>query len=659
MKNETENKPKKIKKPKGPIRWEAIVPVTIIVLVMVLYFHFLFDLHLRKTMEWVGYQVVGAEVDVEKLETSFFKASLRIQGVNITDADQPKQNSISIGDIRFSMLWDALLRAKIVVNEVAVEQIEFNKIRKTPGKVKPPEPVTPEKDSAMSKEAEKVKGLALNQIEKKGEDNVLGDIVAMLGGSSSDMQLEKLNQSLISKEKAKALEADFQKKQTAWQERIKQLPQGKDFQMLGDRLGKVKTSNFKSPQELQDSLKEIDSILKEGDAKLKVVQTANSDFNTDLKGAQDGLKDLDAQIKADIKDLEKHFKIPKIDAKSISMSVFKKYLAPYMEKVNKYKAMYEKYAPPNLIKKKDGSNEEPEIAIQPRPRSKGVTYEFGRPNSYPLFWLKKTSISSQAGASPYSGDIKGQITDITSNQVLTGKPTVIDIAGDFPPQNIRGTDLKIVLNNTTSVSKADLTFKVGSYPLAEKEFVQSPDVKIGFKKAQGSLLVNAHLEAYKDLKMKLDNQFKNIDYDVSSKDAVADSILKNVFAGIPQVSLVAEANGLLPHINFDIESNLGSELQKGFQKQIQLKIDEARKKIEQYVQKEIAQHKEKIEGQINQLKSQVEKELKKVQDQAEAQKKAAESKTDQAKKDAENQGKKKLEEEGKKAVDDLKKKFGL
>lgn len=658
MKNETDKKVEKIKKPKGPIRWEAIVPFSIITLVVILYFHFFFDLHLRKSIEWIGYQAVGAQVDVAKLETSFFKASLRIQGIDITNAEEPTKNSISIGDIRFSMLWDALLRAKAVVNEVAIEQIEFNKPRATPGKVKPPEPPAPEKESALAKEADKLKDKALSQVQIGNEGNVLGDIVAMLGGSSSEMQLEKLNQSLISKEKAKALEEDFKKKQAAWQERLKQLPQGKDFQALGDRLGKVKTSNFKTPQELQDSLKEIDAVLKEGDAKYKAIQSASTDFNSDLKTAQDGLKSLEAQIKSDIKELEKHFKIPKIDAKSISISIFKQYLDPYMAKVNRYKAMYYKYAPPNLTKKKDGT-EQAEIEIQPHPRENGVSYEFGRPNSYPLFWLKKTSVSSQAGMSANSGDIKGQITDITSNQALIGRPTVINIAGDFPSQNIRATDLKVVLDNTKPIGKALMNFKVGSYPISGKELVQSPDVKVAFKKAQGALQIDAQLVSYKDLTLKLDNQFKNIDYDVSSKNEVADSILKNVFAGITQITLAADAKGTIPKIDFDIESNLGTELQKGFQKQIQLKIDEARKKIEDYVQKEISQNKEKIESQINQLKSQIENEIKKVKDQAEAQKKMAEAKTEQAKKDAENQGKKKLEEEGKKVVDDLKKKFGL
>ncbi len=204
-----------------------------------------------------------------------------------------------------------------------------------------------------------------------------------------------------------------------------------------------------------------------------------------------------------------------------------------------------------------------------------------------------------------------------------------------------------------------MDFKVGAYPISGKELVQSPDVKIAFTKAIGSLQMNVHLEDYKDLKMDLNNQFRNVAYDVSSKDSVADSILKNVFAGINQVTLEANAQGILPKIALHIESNLGTELQKGFQKQIQAKIDEARKQIEQFVQKEIAQNREKIEAQINQLKSQIDGEIKKVRDQAEAQKKLAESKTEQAKKDAENQGKKKLEEEGKKVVDDLKKKFGL
>ncbi|MFS4458061.1 TIGR03545 family protein [Bdellovibrio sp. HCB2-146] len=648
--------PAKKVKVKGPIRWEAIIPFTIVCLIIGLYFHFFFDTHLRKGMEWAGYKAIGAEVNIGKLETSFFKASLNIEDIEITDAEKPTHDSLKIGDIRFSMLWDALLRAKVVINEAAVEQIEFGVKRKYPGKVAPPEPPSNEPGFA-DKQAAKLKENVLNQAESQFGDNVLTDVIAMLGGTDAQAQLDKLAQTLPSKAMLEKFDAELKGQQKKWDEKIKTLPQAKDIQALGDRLNKIKYKDFKNVQELQASLQELDKVVKEGDAKYKQVQSVATELQTDLKGLETQYKAIDTQIKTDIKTLETHFRIPKLDAKALTMAVFQRYLAPYRAKFNRYKALAEKYLPPNLVHKK--TQDPDDIPIQPHPREVGVTYEFGRPNSYPLFWIKRTGVSSQAGLSPNSGNIKGEILDITSNQKLIGKPTVASIAGDFPANQIAGVLLKLVLDNRKPDSVIDYLLKVGAYPLEGKDLVQSDEVKIAFQKAVGSLDINGKLVGLKDLTLNFNNRFSQIDYAINAKNNIADEILKAVFAGIPLVTLDVTGSGTLPGIDLSVNSNLGLELQKGFEKQIQAKIDEAKKKVQAYIDQEIGKLKAQVDGEMNKLKGQIDTEVKKAQAQLDGQKKQAEDKIKLAQKDAENQGKKKLEEEGKKAVDELKKKLGF
>lgn len=645
-------------KAKGPIRWGAVIPFTIFVLIVALYTHFFFDLHLRKTMEWGLGRALGSEVNVAELETSFWNAHLRIAGIEFTDAEKPQRNSLSIGEIRFGMLWDALLRAKVVVNEAVIEQLEFAKPRKTPGWVAPPElpKMDDGKSSALAKEADQMKKDALNQVQKDQNANVFGDIAALLGGGSAQVQMDQLQQSLSSKKMAQDLEARVKAKQQEWGERIKKLPQGAEFQALGDRLGKVKTKDFKTPQELESSLKEFDTIFKEADAKIKIVQSANTDLQADIKGINDDVKTLEAQIKADVKSLEQHFKIPQIDAKALTLALFRKHLDPYLMKFQAYRGMAEKYVPPNLMKK---GSKEPDPSIQPRPRANGVSYEFGHPHSYPLVWIKRTAISSQAGTSPYSGNIKGEILDLTSNQVLIGKPTIMNIAGDFPSAQISGLTSKLVVDNRQADSMIDLDFGIKAFAVEGRDLVDSPDAHIAFRKATGSLALKSSLKALRELSMSLDNRYTSVEYDVSSKNETANTMLKSIFAGIPVVSVEGRIEGTVPNLAMNLDSNLGPELRKGLEKEINAKIGEARAKIESYVNGEVGKIKAQIDSQVAQIKGQNEKEIQKVQAQAEAQKKQAESRADAAKKDAENQAKSHLENEAKKAADELKKKFGF
>lgn len=647
-------------KKQGPIRTEAVIPFAIIIILIGLYFKLFFDSHLKKGLEVGGYHALGAEVNIASLETSFIKASLRIQGIELTDALRPTHNSLSIGDIRFSALWDALLRGKFVVNEVAVEQVEFGKPRQTPGKVKPPEPVevTPadEKPSKIKQEAEKLKNEAISKTQEKYSDNVLGDAASLLGGAKSEDQLGKIEGTLVSKKMAEKIEAEMKTKSEAWQTRLKGLPQGKDFQALGERMNKIKVKDFKSLDELQSSLKEFDAVIKEADAKYKEIQNANNDLTQDLNNIQKQIKDLDDQIKADIKNLEARFNIPKLDPKSLSQALFRRYLDPYLAKFNHYKGQAEKYVPPNLMKK---DKDEPEISIQPRPREKGVVYEFGRPNSYPAFWVQRVSVSSKTGSSPYAGNIQGEIKDITTNQVLVGRPTVASFAGDFPAAQLSGLESKLVIDNRKEKSKINFDFVLASFPLAGRDLVKSSDLSIAFDKAIGRMKIQSELIGLKEFNLSLNNTFSEVAYNVSAANKIADEVFKTIFAGIPAVTLDVAGWGELPALSLSINSNLGSELQKGIERQIQAKINEARAKLEKYVNDEVGKNRAQIEAQYNQIKGQVEKELKKLQEQANAQKKSAESKTEQAKKDSENQGKKKAEEATKKAAEDLKKKLGF
>lgn len=645
------------KKKKGIIRWGAIIPFAIISLLVGLYFHFFFDGHLRRGMEWAGYKALGAEVNIADLKTSVFDASIRIQGIELTDSEKPTHDSIKIGDIRFSMLWDALLRVKFVINEAAVEQIEFGTKRKSPGKVAPPPPVSNE-PGVLSTEGGKLKADAQKELDARYGDNVFGDVINMLSGTDPNAQLQKLQESLPSKAMIEKFQKDLETKQQAWDAKLKNLPQGKDIQAIGDRLNKIQYKDFKTPQELTSALQQLDAVYKDADGKYKQIQSVTDDLGKDLKTMQAQYQDIEKQVQIDIKSLEQHFKIPQLDAKALTMAVFSRYLAPYKAKFFRYKELAEKYLPPKFLKKGPGKTEAEEVAIQPHPREKGISYEFGRPNSYPLFWVKRTAVSSQAGLTPNAGNIKGEILDITSNQRLVGKPTVATLAGDFPAMEIFGFLLKLSLDNRKDDSVIQYLFKVDSYSLEGKELVQSPDVHIAFNKAIGALGIQGSLVGLKDLNVTLDNKFTKIDYNVSSKNDIADQILKAVFAGIPVVTLTAQGHGVLPKVDLAINSNLGPELQKGFEKQIQAKIDEARKKIQAYVEQEIGKQKAQVEAEINKLKSQFDSEVKKAQAQLDDQKKQVESKVNSAKKDAENQGKKQLEQQGKKALDDLKKQFG-
>ena len=640
------------------IRWEAIIPVAVITLLIIGYFHFLFDRNLKSGLETAGYHIVGAQVDIANLRSNFLDASISIEGIDMTDSDKPSLNSISIGSIRYAMRWDALLRGKFLIEEASVNDIAFGKPRPTPGKVKPPEPPPPPQSgpSAIEKESNKVKSLALNQIEDQYNQNIFGDLAAILGGQTSDSRVQNISDKIKSKALAEKIQIDIETTKKKWEDKLTKLPNASEFSTLGERLKKVKLKDFNSPQELEASLKELDAIFKEADGKLKAIEAAHQELTADLQAIDQAVKDLDRQIKDDTKTLEAHFKIPSIDAKTLGMSVLGKYLSPWIKKYNHYYGLADKYVPPNLMKK--GTNE-PDESIQPRPREKGISYEFPRKNSYPTFWIKKIAISSQAGTSPYSGNIRGQILDISSNQVTTQKPMVAQIEGGFPSAGIGGLKTKLEIDNRRAESKIDFDFKIDSMSLAPNQFVSNEDVQIGYQKASSQLNIQANLIGLKKVQIGFNNKISDLDYQIEAKNPELKSALQQVFKDMPFITLEANMTGTLPDVSTDIQTNLGESLRRGIEKQVQVKIDALKKQLSDQIEAEVGKLRKQVESQSENLKKSTAGELKKVQDSADEQKRLALEKSDSAKKGAENSAKKKFEEEGKKAADELKKRLGL
>ncbi len=649
----------KIKKPQGPIRWNAIIPFLIVCALFYVYFFFFFDTHVRKAIEWGGYKALGVEVNIGEFKSSFLKGSVQVKKIEMTDAKQPDLNTIELADIRFDVNWDALLRLKFVVEEIAVEGIQFMSKRAHVGKVAPPPPPSDDEGPGF---AAQLQEKAVNKLENDNKTNVLGDVAEFMKTGKFDDQIKNLENQMASKKLLQDMNVKWTAKKTEWDSKLKALPTGKDLNTIKDRFGKIKTKDFKTPQELEASLKEIDSVVKDVDAKNKQVQDVKSQLETDLKGLDQDYKNLDAQIKTDISTLKSRFKIPKIDAASFAKALFMDYLTPITQKIDRYKKLAEKYLPPKYAKMVRGEKvpvEKPDDSIQPHQRAKGITYEFPTLKGYPLFWIQKVRISSTSNARADYGDFKGLICDITSNQKQVGRPTTLDIQGDFKSMHVSGIKIYGELNNTKPESVVKFTLGVGSYVLNNLNLMQSKDGEISIPASNTSVLASGEIVDFKHYDMRLKNEFKDVDFKVSTPDKTISEVLTQTLSAVKSFDLEASAKGELKNLEIDIRSSLGGDLQRSFENLLKAKIAEANEKLQKSINDEIGKLKSQVQAQTDGIKNQVQGEVNKVQSQVNDQKKLADDKMNLAKKDFENQAKSKVQGEAQKQIDDLKKKFGF
>ncbi|MES2528646.1 MAG: TIGR03545 family protein [Bdellovibrionota bacterium] len=575
----TENKEKKAPKKKGPIRFEAIIPVLVISAITFIYFSFYFDSHLKKLVEYVGTQGNGAEVNVDSIRTSFIRGTFDMDRLQVTNAEKPDFNSLEIGNIHFGFLWDALLRAKFVVEESSINTIQLMSKRKSPGHVLPPAPATPSKMEALQAQV-------INQVKNKYGGNVLGDVIALLEGGDPKEQLEKIRGELKSEARLKTMVSDVNTKKEFWDGKVKELSDTSKLKDIETQVAQVRgEKNFLKQAE---GVKKLSDLLKDVQKQYKEIEKSSKQLQAEVKAVSAYPREVESLVKEDIASLKDRFQIPKIDFKDMAMHLFAGEFAGKIAEARKYQAMAKQYLP---------EKKEKEVVIPPK-RSEGKSYQFPITTGYPLFWLKKAAISSKGTAESYSGNVSGELTNVTTHPKQIKKPVVLDLRGDFPSAKIMGVKAVLTADFTRDIGKQSALIQVNSFGVPEKMFVNDKNMKFGFLNANGSSTITAELEGEK-VNMSWISALTKPQFLVETKNKIAHEILTNVVNGIPVINLNGRASGTFSNLNMDIQSNLGTELAQGFSREIGLKVKEAQDKLQALVDEKIKQPQAQLMAAIN------------------------------------------------------------
>jgi len=634
----TDDKKKK-KKPKGPIRTEAVIPFVIFIGLLSVYYALFFDSNLKSALELAGSYGYGAEVNIAKLETSIRKAFVNIEGLEITDIDKVEENIFAVEKLTLALNMDALLRAKLVINNAEIGNIRLHAKRKNPGKI------FHLKDKLKDSLGDSKEQL-LGNAQKKFAGNVFGDAAALLDGGDPLKQLGDINSGLETNKRINEIRESLKARQTQWDEKFKELPNKEAYSQLNNRIKALKF-NSKNPAQLAKDVKEAGKIIKESEKNVSNVKTAGKNLNSDINGLQKDIKSLEQSQKDDLAALGKRMKLPKLDAKNIAFILFGDQVLKYTNGVEKYTTLARKYLP-----EKDDSAE---AKTQPKARASGKNYEFVTEKSYPLFWLKQAKISSKAdkGSGSFNGNLDGLLTNFTSNPRHLGKPAIISIKGDFPAENIRGINAEVVIDHTSETPQETINATIGHFPVEKKEFSKSEKVQFGFKQATGSTKISGRLQDSK-INLKINTKIRNIAYYVSAKSKGLQQALEQVTRDVPVITIGTQIDGQWQSPGVRLSTNLAKAIQNSLNRQLKAKIKAAKAKLKKRIDALVKGNKDKLNKEFASMKAQYQGKIDKLKGQADKSKKSAQAKIDKAKKSGKAQ---KVEKKAKKEVDKLRKKF--
>jgi len=613
--NSKQVKIKKVKK-KGPLRIEAIVPIAIIIVLSSLYFKLFFDSNLASGLEYAGSVVHGAEVNIDDIDTSILGASISIKDIQVTDKENPEYNMIQIGEISSKLLWDALLRGKLVVESSGIKNIAFKSKRKSPGKVL-------KSEERGSEALKKLESGILDQSKEEFQGNILGDLAAVLGGGGAKGQLDAIKETLVVEKTIDEMSADLDKKEVEWKNSIDSLTQKEDLDSIRNEIKNIKIDK-KKPWE---AVKKVKPLVKKVKTKTDEFRRVSSEIKTMYNKYGDTIKNLDELAEQDMKAIQSRMKLPDVDVADFSMGLFGKLFQEKVASIRKYTALAEEYLPKSVTDEAKAQAKEVKKSVNdaakgkkaptkataetskkliPPKRGKGENVRFPITTGYPLFWLKKAEVSSKSSASEFSGDIEGTLTNFTTEPKIVGKPAHIKLAGNFPKQGISGFSSDIFLRSENNAYTKDISATVQSFPVDGMELSKSENLEFGFKKASGKSVLKAIVKG-DQAQVALNNWFSNIDYQVDTKNEHVKDILTRVVQGIPVVSVNANAHGPWKKLNWKVSSNLGKELSKGVKREVKGKIDREKAKYRKMVEDKYGPKKKKLMAKYNKIKAKMDK----------------------------------------------------
>ncbi len=117
------------------IRKAGVAFAMILLVIIGVATHFLKDTKIKEYAAARLTQLNGAEVNLETLKLSVLKGEASVSGIQVTDANNPGNNQISVENISADASVYNLMLGKVVLDKVRLSDVQFDQKRQTPGKV--------------------------------------------------------------------------------------------------------------------------------------------------------------------------------------------------------------------------------------------------------------------------------------------------------------------------------------------------------------------------------------------------------------------------------------------------------------------------------------------------------------------------------------------
>lgn len=530
------------------IRWPGFIAFVIIAGIIAIFNFFFLDSIIKRALEKQATFFVGARVDIGDLDFKLSGFHIDMHNIQITDPEQPMRNAVETGSVSFDLAAGPLLKKKIVIEKMGVQDIAFNTPRKTSGEL----PVS------LKKKHERIKKpLDVNiPVKTQLEECVLPDFTVL-----SDLKKRKPEDFLKNMDlKSSEFFADYRKqiseKKQSWEKKLQKLPSKESLNADLKSLQELISQKPEDPTRIPAYIKKVNALRQRINTSKNSLITARKDFQTEIAGLKTSLsaEELEKLKIRDYRDVMSRLKIKMPSTEDLVCVLVGKKIA---KKTNNAIAWYKKlneFMPAG--KTKDKNQEQRHV-----PRIKGTDVHFPIIKGYPDFLIEAAdfSVRSEKPAEPGKlvfSSLSGKFEGITTQPSIYGKPAVFDLKGSFAGNTAREVAFSGILDHRDTLAEDTVNLIINKLRLqseSAKVFDDSP-----------LQLTSAYLNLDSTLSVSGENLEGSFLLTISEPKITIGqeaSVLTEVFKDIGAFDVIISIGGTLDQPSMALSSSLADTLQ--------------------------------------------------------------------------------------------------
>jgi len=531
------------------MRWKGFIPFLILIIGWILIVRLFLDHWIESGLEKFGEAIVGARVEIDDLDFRFSDLSIEWKRLQVANPKNPWTNLIETERTAFRMNLGALLRKRIVIEEMAVLNMRSGTPRTKNGAL-PKKPKPPKKQpgffdhvkAQLMREVETMPVMQWDPKQFKQKLN-LDSIFALVP--------------LTMVEKIDSAKQDAQMTLKKWEYFQQTFHPEADLKKIQMDFQDVDPRKINTVGELLSLVNKAQSAQKTLSAISDTFQLRNNQIRKDMARFKSYGQQIDDWVKTDYNAILQKAQIPDLSAQNIAKMLIGKTILHHMDQAIDLYQTIRKYLP--------SPSEKPKKEKPARMKGQNIHYPSRYP--FPSFLIRKIVVSGKTGTSQEKSGIvwAGQITDVTSQPWVWKKPTRVLLSG--AAQDQRRIELTAILDHTTPSEKDSIHVQMRNTSLNRLSLVESRYLPSQIEKGKAD--IDFILRFKKDAFLAMLNfRAKELTLDFSSmksKDVFV-QILQQVFETLPQLTFRTKIFAQGEKIEFQMDSNFDEHVSKEFQR---------------------------------------------------------------------------------------------